>query len=465
MNRNDIFISYSRYDSTLVNEFVALLENEGFSVWIDRDGIESGDEFKRVILRAIKESSVVVFFSSEHSNQSDWTAKEIGVAVKYRKHIVPIILDSSNYNEVVEFDLINLDYVNYLDIKQQSAVKDRLLKSLKSKTGREAFDKVHAEAEQLAKEEAEVLRKEQEKKTREDEEHKIREEAERARIEKETLEREEAERLRKEQKKKAREEQERKVWEEVERQKKTRIPDGALRGIFSVSPTKKVFFSRGNLQYQGSTGIWRFAERQYSFVGVGNEKKMFRKRDWIDLFGWGTGNEPMKHSTNYDEYQNFVDWGKNKIANGGNCENLWRTLTHDEWDYVIKKRQTTSGFRFAQAKVNGVNGMLLLPDDWNMTAYPLNNLNLTAVGFDSNSISAAEWGTLNQTGVVFLPAAGFRSGTSVKCVGSYGFYWSASYINRGYMSYGVFFGGGGPNSDNHDYQCNGRSVRLVCLAE
>ena len=201
MNRNDIFISYSRYDSTLVNEFVALLENEGFSVWIDRDGIESGDEFKRVILRAIKESSVVVFFSSEHSNQSDWTAKEIGVAVKYRKHIVPIILDSSNYNEVVEFDLINLDYVNYVDIKQQSAVKDRLLKSLKSKTGREAFDKVHAEAEQLAKEEAEVLRKEQEKKTREDEEHKIREEAERARIEKETLEREEAERLRKEQKK------------------------------------------------------------------------------------------------------------------------------------------------------------------------------------------------------------------------------------------------------------------------
>ena len=427
MNRNDIFISYSRYDSTLVNEFVALLENEGFSVWIDRDGIESGDEFKRVILRAIKESSVVVFFSSEHSNQSDWTAKEIGVAVKYKKHIVPIILDSSNYNEVVEFDLINLDYVNYLDIKQQSSVKDRLLKSLKSKTGKEAFDKVRAEAEQLAKEEAEGLRKEQTKK--------------------------------------AREEQERKVWKEVERQKKARIPDGALRGIFSVSPTKKVFFSRGNLQYQESTGIWRFAERQCSFVGVGNEKKMFRKRDWIDLFGWGTGNEPMKHSTNYDEYQNFVDWGKNKIANGGNCENLWRTLTHDEWDYVIKKRQTTSGFRFAQAKVNGVNGMLLLPDDWNTTAYPLNNLNLTAVGFDSNSISAAEWGMLNQIGVVFLPAAGFRNGTSVKYVGSYGFYWSASYINSGYMSYGVFFGGGDPNSDNLDYQCNGRSVRLVCLAE
>lgn len=81
---SDIFISYSRYDSNVVNELVSLLEEEGYSVWIDRDGIESGDDFKRVILKAIKESKVVLFFSSEHSNVSDWTAKEIGVAVKYK---------------------------------------------------------------------------------------------------------------------------------------------------------------------------------------------------------------------------------------------------------------------------------------------------------------------------------------------------------------------------------------------
>lgn len=97
----------------MVNEFVERLEREGFSVWIDRDGIESG--FKRIILQAIKNSAVVLFFSSQHSNQSGWTAKEIGVAVKYQKPIIPILLDGSNFNEEVEFDLINLDFIDNQD--------------------------------------------------------------------------------------------------------------------------------------------------------------------------------------------------------------------------------------------------------------------------------------------------------------------------------------------------------------
>ena len=133
---NDIFISYSRYDSDKVNELVTLLEQEGYSIWIDRDGIESGDDFKRVILKAIKESKVVLFFSSEHSNVSDWTAKEIGVAVKYKKHIIPILLDDSNFNETVEFDLINFDFVDYSKASTQVLMREKLFKALRNKLGK-----------------------------------------------------------------------------------------------------------------------------------------------------------------------------------------------------------------------------------------------------------------------------------------------------------------------------------------
>ena len=35
---------------------------------------------------------------------------------------------------------------------------------------------------------------------------------------------------------------------------------------FSVSATKKVYFSQGNLQYQASTKTWWFAERQYDYI-------------------------------------------------------------------------------------------------------------------------------------------------------------------------------------------------------
>ena len=129
-NKYDVFISYSSHDTNVVNEFVERLEREGFSVC---DGIESGDAFKRIILQAIKNSAVVLFFSSQFSNQSSWTAKEIGVAVKYKKPVIPILLDGSNYNEEVEFDLINLDYIDYQDVTERGNMIDRLVKSLKAK--------------------------------------------------------------------------------------------------------------------------------------------------------------------------------------------------------------------------------------------------------------------------------------------------------------------------------------------
>ena len=64
MDSHDIFISYSRKDSEKVLSVVEKLQERGFSIWIDKDGIESGDAFKSVIVRAIKNSDVFLFFSS-----------------------------------------------------------------------------------------------------------------------------------------------------------------------------------------------------------------------------------------------------------------------------------------------------------------------------------------------------------------------------------------------------------------
>ena len=130
---HDIFISYSRKDTNIVDEFVDRLEAEGFRIWIDRDGIESGDAFKRVIVRAIKESSIVVFFSSEYSNTSPWTAKEINIAVHYDKPIIPIKLDKTVYNDEVEFDLVSLDYIDYADPSMHTAMKEKLVRTIKAR--------------------------------------------------------------------------------------------------------------------------------------------------------------------------------------------------------------------------------------------------------------------------------------------------------------------------------------------
>ena len=43
---------------------------------------------------------------------------------------------------------------------------------------------------------------------------------------------------------------------------------------------------------------------------------------WIDLFGWGTGNNPTNYSENNNDYTSYYEWGDNQISNGGNSVRL-----------------------------------------------------------------------------------------------------------------------------------------------
>lgn len=212
------------------------------------------------------------------------------------------------------------------------------------------------------------------------------------------------------------------------------LPEGALPGLFSVAEGRQVRFSKGNLQYQASTGIWRLAEQQYDFVGLDNEKISETYSGWIDLFGWGTSGydhgavnwQPWSGNTvaqsnglhlaygsaNYGLYDldGKADWGYNAISNGGNKENQWRTLRRDEWVYLLFVRNTASGVRFAKARVNGVDGVVLLPDHWKAVTYHLNSVNDPSLAFSNNEISLSDWQcVLEPAGAVFLPKAGVRS--------------------------------------------------------
>ena len=275
------------------------------------------------------------------------------------------------------------------------------------------------------------------------------------------------------------------------------VPTGAINGRFSVSENHQVYFAKGNLQYNAMAHSWRFAENQYDYIGAANNNISSEYNGWIDLFGWGTSgyhdaNDP--YNVNYQPWSTSIsevnssynyygygpstnmsdpnltgtsanyDWGVyNPIINGGNTANQWRTLTQPEWEYVFSTRTTTSGILYAKANVNNVNGIILLPDDWNSSTYSLSNTNTPEASFSSNTLTVSQWSTLEQAGAVFLPAAGYRyDGTSIDQVGSYGLYWTASghtclealrlaFFDLNHGTYGYY------------YRCNGLSVRLVSM--
>ena len=257
--------------------------------------------------------------------------------------------------------------------------------------------------------------------------------------------------------------------------------DGILPGSFSVSETQQVQFSQGNLQYIGSAAspYWKFAEHQWDYLGITTGQDSENESVDRDLFGWGTSGynhgancyQPWSTSTNsYNDYNAYgyyqynlydqtgqADWGYNPISNGCNEENHWRTLNRQEWNYVFNTRSTTSGIRYAKAKVFSVNGVILLPDDWSESIYGLNDTNNSGAPYSSNIIT--DWATLESAGAVFLPAAGRREGTSVSNIGSNGNYWSSSISGSNYAIEAYFYDS--HIASGYTYRSNGFSVRLV----
>ena len=239
--------------------------------------------------------------------------------------------------------------------------------------------------------------------------------------------------------------------------------EGSLSGIFTVGNGKQVRFSQGNLQYQASTDTWRFAAHQYDCIGSTNTNISLFYQGWVDLFGWGTSgyNDVKPWLIDYDMEAASItgtkyDWGlNNAISNGGNKAGLWHLLTIDQWEYIVNQR---SGSRFAKATVADVRGLMLLPDKWSDTTYALQGINDATAGYESNSINANDFANkLEANGVVFLPCAGLREGTTVNYVNGFGRYWSSTYIEK---ARSLFFHQTDVRPEGADYH-SGFAVRLV----
>ena len=205
--------------------------------------------------------------------------------------------------------------------------------------------------------------------------------------------------------------------------------NGALSGLFSVSATKQVRFSRGNLQYHAVDSLWRFAEQQIDFIGSDNSNISATYDGWIDLFGWGTGANPTEHSSSNSAYSSFTDWGTNAISNGGDSVGRWYTMTKNEQDYIFYGRDSATA-KWAMVTIDStIKGLIVLPDEWTLPA-GLTFVAGDSYSWDTDHYTLDEWERLEQAGAVFLPAAGKRYPSYAGSVGSY---WSCSQgQNAGY---------------------------------
>lgn len=239
-------------------------------------------------------------------------------------------------------------------------------------------------------------------------------------------------------------------------------------GIFSVSTSKTVQFAPGNLQYNASTNTWKFADSQYDYIGIDNRLISPTYDGWIDLFGFGTGDNPSNASRDDDDYAAFVDWGINTISNGGNEANSWHTLSYSEWAYIFFSRRDADGL-WSFGEINGVGGIVLLPDNWSDKNNKMHFLNwrdfkkLSSSEREknewANSYNKDTWAKMEALGAVFIPCCGYRNGTSVYAGGGAGNYFTCTPDEEN-TAYALGFNSGGFTIRPHKRN-SGHGVRLV----
>ena len=201
-----------------------------------------------------------------------------------------------------------------------------------------------------------------------------------------------------------------------------------LSGVFSVSATKKVHFSKGNLWADYFSNALYFESNQYSFESYWNVYHMSH-------FTWSSTVEAAVGDSNSGDYL-FCD-EDHKVSVGGS-EAIYYALSKDEWTYLFNNHS------IKWVSVNGINGYVIAPDGFSGTL----------ADTYANDAALAAAGNL-----VFLPAAGSREGSTVNDVGDNGNYWSSSANGESY-AYNVFFNSSLVNP-GRSRRYSGFSVRLV----
>ncbi|MCQ2094699.1 MAG: hypothetical protein MJY81_06880 [Bacteroidaceae bacterium] len=188
-------------------------------------------------------------------------------------------------------------------------------------------------------------------------------------------------------------------------------PEGAHAGEFSVSATKKVHFSQGNLYYDMSEDdpdmyVFKFEENQYDFYHEdwGEEKDQHvsyfywnemahdapqspqtEKEHLCYLFTNGTGNTPKTMP------ENFVV----------NEEEGWRTLSKAEWDFLLNARPDDYNKIVELSYTPFIENPAVIDAEeyWGLFIYPDDYKGTKAAGEEG----LTTWEEINKLGIVFLP--------------------------------------------------------------
>ncbi|MEJ0059666.1 MAG: toll/interleukin-1 receptor domain-containing protein [Terricaulis sp.] len=114
-----VFVSYARANAATVMPVLAEARTHGNKFWLDQDGIDPGDGWAGEIVRAIKGAKGVMVMCSSAAFESDHVKREVYLADRYKKRLLPIFIEDAEPPEDFEYFFAGVQFLKLHETPEQ----------------------------------------------------------------------------------------------------------------------------------------------------------------------------------------------------------------------------------------------------------------------------------------------------------------------------------------------------------
>lgn len=124
VNRNHVFISYSRRNSEFAKTLIAELERWHIPFWIDRSGVQhQSASFEREIRKALSTAFAVILIATPDSLASDYVQGEVDIADPQNIPLFVLWADGDHFTDTVPTRLSRRSYIDCRNDKYDAGFK------------------------------------------------------------------------------------------------------------------------------------------------------------------------------------------------------------------------------------------------------------------------------------------------------------------------------------------------------
>ncbi|MBC7769082.1 MAG: toll/interleukin-1 receptor domain-containing protein [Phycisphaerales bacterium] len=110
-----VFVSYARANEGLVLPVIDAAKQAGRKFWLDQQGLKPGDGWAGEIVRAIRGARGVTVMCSQAAFDSDHVKREIYLADRYKKPLLPVYLEAVEPPEDFEYFFAGVQRLNLFE--------------------------------------------------------------------------------------------------------------------------------------------------------------------------------------------------------------------------------------------------------------------------------------------------------------------------------------------------------------